>query len=179
MVDPVAASRFGHRALFVGLAALILFVRLLPLSAEPSHWPGPDVLLCLTVVWALRRPDYSPAPVIAAIFFVEDLLTLRPPGLWTLIVLVGTEFLRRRETGTRDLPFLAEWAMAGIVMAAMMLANRLAYAVFVIPEGGFGQMLAQLTVTVIAYPVLALIMQASVGLRRAATGEVDALGHRL
>lgn len=179
MVDPVAASRLGHRALFVGLAALILFVRLLPLSTLPARWPGPDMLLCLTVVWVLRRPDYSPALVIAAIFLTEDLLTLRPPGLWAMIVLMGTEFLRRRETGTRDLPFLAEWGMAAATMAAMMLVYRLAFVVFVIPQGSFVQSLVELIATAITYPVLAVLMQFSFGLRRAATGEVDALGHRL
>jgi len=179
MVDPIAASRLGYRLLFVGLAALILFVRLLPLSTLPAAWPGPDLLLCLAVVWVLRRPDYTPALIVAAIFVVDDLMTLRPPGLWALIVLVGTEFLRRRETGTRDLPFLAEWGMAGMVMAAMLIINRIAYLVFMLPEAPFSQYLVQAAATLAAYPLLALVMQASFGLRRAATGEVDALGHRL
>jgi rod shape-determining protein MreD len=179
MVDPVAAARVGFRTLFFALATLILFVRILPLSTAPGGWPGPDLLLCLTVVWVLRRPDYVPALSIAAVFLIDDLMSLRPPGLWSLIVLMGTEFLRSREAATRDLPFMLEWVLAGGVLAAMLFANRFAHAVFMIPQSGLSQVLVQFMATCLAYPVLAIVMQLCFGLRRAATGEVDALGHRL
>jgi rod shape-determining protein MreD len=179
MVDPVTAHRLGFRLLFIGLAALILFARILPLTTLPVVWPGPDMLLCLAIVWVLRRPDYIPALVVAGVFLVDDLLAMRPPGLWALIVLLACEFLRSRETGTRDLPFLGEWMMAGAVIAVVILANQAAYVIFMIPQGGFAQPLIQLVTTVLAYPLVAIAMQVSFGLRRAATGEVDALGHRL
>ena len=113
MVDPVTSTRLGYQAAFVGLAALVLFVRALPLSAVPAVIPAPDLLLCLAIAWVLRRPDFIPVVVIVAVFLMEDILSMRPPGLWTLIVLFGTEFLRSRATLTRDLPFLLEWAMVG------------------------------------------------------------------
>lgn len=179
MVDPFAAIRVGHRALFFLLAGLIIFVRILPLSTTPASWPGPDLLLCLTVVWVLRRPDYIPALAVAIVFFLDDLVSLRAPGLWSLVVLVGTEFLRTREAATRDLPFLLEWVFAAAVIAGMIFANRFALALFMVPQAGSGQALVQFLATVLTYPVLALMMQWAIGLRRAAPGEVDALGHRL
>ena len=108
MVDPASASRISHRLLFVAIAALILFLRLLPLTAEPVRWPGPDLILCLTFAWILRRTDYLPAYLIVIVFFVDDLLSMRPPGLWTLLALFATEFLRSREMLLRDLPFALE-----------------------------------------------------------------------
>ena len=60
-----------------------------------ATWPAPDLMLALTLAWVVRRPDLLPAPLIAAYFFVEDILMMRPPGLWALIVLGATEFLRR------------------------------------------------------------------------------------
>ena len=51
-------------------------------------------------------------------FLLDDLLSYRPPGLWTALVLIATEVLRARESGTRDLPFWGEWAMVGAVMLA-------------------------------------------------------------
>jgi len=42
-------------------------VRILPLSTEPGSVPGPDVVLCLTFAWVLRRPEYVPALLIAAV----------------------------------------------------------------------------------------------------------------
>ena len=198
MVDPRTATRISYRGLYVGLVALIVFYRLLPLSALPSswplpgfillrmpawmlpgQWPGADVLLCLTVVWILRRPDFIPATIVVAVFLVDDLLSMRPPGLWAAIVLLGTEFLRARETASRDLPFLGEWMMAGVVIVMMTLAYRLFSAIFIIPQVSLGATILSMLATILAYPVLAILMQMVFGLRRAATGEVDALGHRL
>lgn len=198
MVDPRTATRIGYRTLYVGLVALVLFYRLLPLSALPApwplpefilvkmpqwmmpdQWPGADMLLCLTVVWVLRRPDFIPAFILVPIFLMDDLLSMRPPGLWAAIVLMGTEFLRARETATRDLPFLGEWMMAGVVIAAMTLTYRFVHAVFMIPQVSLGATLLCMVATIAAYPFLAYAMQLVFGLRRAATGEVDAFGHRL
>ena len=198
MVDPRTATRFGYRSLFLAFAALILFFRLLPLSSGnspwplptavlenmpdwlyPYEWPGQDTLLCLAIVWVLRRPYFIPALMVAGVFFLDDLLSMRPPGLWALIVLVGTEFLRSRELATRDLPFLAEWLMAGGVIAAMTLANRLVLALFMIPQVSLGPTILQMATTIVIYPLLAYAMQIAFDLRRAATGEVDEFGQRI
>lgn len=179
MVDPIRRARFLHAALFVALAATVLFVRMLPLSAMPARWPGPDLILCLTLVWVLRRPDYVPALMIALVFLVEDLLTMRPPGLWPLIVLGATEFLRSREAVLRDLPFGLEWLLTGALIVAMVLVNHAVLALFVVPQGGAGPALVRALATMAAYPVVVFASLQAFGLRKAAPGEVDALGHRL
>lgn len=198
MIDPRAARLWSHRGLFLGLCALVLFYCMLPLGAAPAEWPlpaalvnllpdglsphewpGPDYLLCLTLVWVFRRPEFIPAPMIVLVFFAADLLSMRPPGLWTAIVLAGTEFVRRRENATRDLPFLGEWLMAASVLAAMVLAERFALAVFMVPRVDLGPVLIRLVATILIYPFMALLMHYAFGLRRAATGEVDAFGKKL
>jgi rod shape-determining protein MreD len=179
MVDPVAAHRLGYRLLYVGLAAGLLFVRVLPLSAQPVRVPGPDLVVALTIVWVLRRPDYVPALLIAAVFLVEDLLLMRPPGLWAVIVLVGTEFLRSREATLRDLPFAVEWLVAGTLIAAMTLVRELVLAAFLVPQGAAGLVALQGLATILAYPLVVLLAHFGFGLRKAAPGQVDALGHRL
>ena len=179
MVDPRTAARLSYRALFLVLALADLFVRLMPLSALPSDWPGPDVLVCLTVLWVQRRPDYLPSFMIAALFFLDDLMTMRPPGLWALIVLIGTEILRVREAGMRDLPFWGEWLAGGAFMAAMVLTYQFFLTLFMVPGVSLGPVLLNLFATIALYPPLALGLQWLVGLRRTATGEVDALGQRL
>ncbi len=42
MVAPRTATLWGYRSLFLGLVAVILFLRLLPLSALPDAWPLPE-----------------------------------------------------------------------------------------------------------------------------------------
>lgn len=179
MVDPVSSARLGYRLLFLVMVVIVLFVRALPLSALPATIPGPDLLLCLAAAWVLRRPEYVPALVIVAVFLLEDVLTMRPLGLWTLIALVGTEFLRSRAIFARDLPFPVEWAMVGVVIVAMTIANRVVLAIFMVPQAGLGPVLLQVVVTLIAYPGVVFISHALLGLRKAAPGQVDALGHRL
>jgi rod shape-determining protein MreD len=179
MVDPVTASRISYRLLYVALAVLVLFLRVLPLSAMPSHWPGPDLILCLTFVWLLRRADYLPALVIVAVFAVDDLVSMRPPGLWTLIALVTTEFIRSREVFLRDLPFALEWAIFAAAVMVMTVSNRLILDLFMVPQSGFDLTILEVLSTLAAYPVVVLATVWIFGLRRAVTGQIDALGHRI
>lgn len=179
MVDAVSANRFGYRGLFLGLALAVFFVRLLPLSLEPVTWPGPDLLLGLTLAWVLRRPDFVPATVVVAVFLLEDMLLMRPPGLWALLVLLGTEFLRDRAVVLRDIPFVVEWLMVSALVALLLLADRMVLAVAMVPQAGLGLMLAQYLSTVLAYPLVVGLSQFVFGLRKVAPGEVDQLGHRI
>ena len=96
MVDPVTRARLWHRVLFVTIAALVLLLRLLPLSPSASGFSGPDITLALILAWVLRRPEYVPVALILVVVVVEDLLLQRPPGLWPLIVLGATHWLRVR-----------------------------------------------------------------------------------
>lgn len=176
MIDPVTARRWTYRALFVALAALLLFLRLLPLSTLPARIPGPDLMLCIAFAWVLRRPDFVPALAIVAVFVIEDMLAMRPPGLWALFVLLGSEFLRDRAGAMRGLPFLAEWATVTAVMAIMLLANRLVLALVMVPQTGLGPTLLQLLTTVAAYPLVVAASHLALGLR--APGELDGMRSR-
>lgn len=198
MVDPRTATQWGYRTLFLALSALIIVMGLLPLTALPQGWPLPeavlayfpdwlyphdwpgfDMLLCLSLVWVLRRPDFVPILLLAAVFLIEDLLSYRPPGLWPAIVLLGTEFLRSRESAMRALPFWSEWVMVAMVVGAMFLAQRLVLALFMVPQVALGAQVLYALTTIAAYPVLALAMHYGLGLYRAAPGEVDPWGQRL
>lgn len=176
MIDPVTAHRWSYRALFLALGALLLFLRLLPLSTLPARIPGPDLMLCITFAWVLRRPDFVPAVAIVAVFVIEDMLAMRPPGLWALVVLLGSEFLRDRAGAMRGLPFMAEWATVTAVMAIMLLANRLVLALVMVPQTGLGLTLLQLLTTVAAYPLVVAASHLALGLR--APGEIGGMGGR-
>lgn len=179
VIDPVAARLWAYRAAFAGLAALVLFVRILPLGATAGGFPGPDLMLCLTLAWVSRRPDYLPALLIAAVVLVEDLVLMRPPGLWAALVVLGTEFLRGRAAITRQFGFLAEWFLVAVMMFGMLMAYRIVLAVAFLDQPGFGYAFAQTVMSVLSYPVVAGLLQVALGLRKPLTGEVDAFGRRL
>lgn len=154
MIDPATSRRWMLRGVFLALALFLMFLRLLPLSTLPTHWPGPDLLLCLAFAWVLRRPDVVGAPLLVAVFLLEDMLTLRPPGLWTLLVLFGSEFLRDRASALRRLPFLVDWAMVAAVIFLITLANRLVLGLAMVPQAGLWLTVMQMIATMLAYPVL-------------------------
>lgn len=179
MVDPVAASRLAHRALFLGLAAGLLFIGLLPLSAMPARFPGPDLMLCLTLAWVQRRPDYVPALMVVAVFLIDDILSMRPLGLWPLIVLLGTEFLRSRDATLRDMPFALEWLITSVIIAVLSIANWLVLELVMVPQTRFGLTVLQVIASAAAYPAVVGVTLLAFGIRKTATGEVDALGRRI
>lgn len=168
-----------HRLLFLALALAMLFLRLLPLRSEAGDMPGPDLLLCLIFAWTMRRPDYLPALLIAAVVLLEDLVLMRPPGLWAGLVVVASEFIRGRVALTRELNFGVEWLLVAGLMVALMVANRMIFALFLLPQTNFGYALLQVVMSMIAYPVVVFLSRVLLDLRKPATGEVDAYGRRM
>ena len=179
MADRASTDIWLHRGIFVLIAVVLFFIRLLPLGAQAGHWPGPDLLLCLVIGWVMRRPDYLPVWLIAVVVFVEDMLLMRPPGLWTALVVIVAEFLRGRVALTRELNFAVEWLLASTLMLALLLAYRLAFAATLIPQTSFGFALVQTIGTALCYPVLVIVSQMMLNVHKPATGEVDARGRKL
>ncbi|MFO1139591.1 MAG: rod shape-determining protein MreD [Paracoccus sp. (in: a-proteobacteria)] len=155
MIEPARRQRLLGQALFILLFLAILFWRLVPMAPGRVPWPGPDLTLCLTLVWALRRPEQVPVLIIALIVLIEDIMLLRPIGLWAAIMVIGTEAARKREAGWRELPFMVEWLRVSILMAMMMVAYRFVQAIFFLPLPPLGQVILQYIATVATYPLVA------------------------
>lgn len=179
MVERMLGPVIGHRLLFLVLAFALFFLRLLPINTVSDSWPGPDILLCLVFAWSLRRPDYLPFWLVAIVIFLEDILLMRPLGLWAALVVAGAEFLQSRTSLTRELNFGVEWILVSGVMAAQFLANRLIFAFALVPQVPVSYTLVQLVATILFYPVVVVLSRLAFGLRKPAMGEVDAIGRRI
>jgi rod shape-determining protein MreD len=179
MVDPARASVWLHRGVFLLLSVFLLFLKLLPLGSMAGDLPGPDILLCLIFAWLVRRPDYLPVLLIVLVLLLEDLILMRPPGLWTALVLIATEFMRARILLARELSFWAEWALVAGLMVALLVAYRLVFAFALMPQPGFGFALLQTLWSILSYPLVVAASRFALDLRKPAMGEVDAYGRRL
>lgn len=179
MVDAGTRQVWLHRLLFVAMVLALLFLRLLPLRSEAGDMPGPDLLLCVIFAWTMRRPDYLPALLIAAVVLLEDMVLMRPPGLWAALVVVASEFIRGRVALTRELNFGVEWLLVAGLMVALMVVNRMIFALFLLPQTNFGYALLQVVMSMIAYPVVVFLSRVLLDLHKPATGEVDAYGRRM
>jgi rod shape-determining protein MreD len=196
MVDGATREIWLHRGLFVAIALVTLFWRLLPLPeammsdcGEAAVWchftvwlnrmPGPDLLLCIVFAWTMRRPDYLPVLLIAAAVLLEDMILMRPPGLWTALVLMAAEFVRGRVALTRELNFGIEWLLVAGMMVAMLLVYRMVFAMVLVPQASFGFAMVGVVWSILTYPVVVFLSRYVLDLHKPAMGEVDAYGRRM
>lgn len=179
MVDDATRSIWLHRLLFIAIALLLLFFRLLPLGSMAGELPGPDILLCIVFAWTMRRPDYLPALLITAVVLLDDMILMRPPGLWTAIVVIASEFVRARVALTRELNFGVEWLLVAGMMVAMLVAYRLVFAIVLLPQPAFGFAMVQVLWSILCYPAVVGLSRYLLDLHKPAMGEVDAYGRRM
>ncbi len=177
MIDPLTLRMWLYRMLLVGLAGLITFVHILPLSNNSGGLPGPDLVLSMVLAWVIRRPEYVPVYIVALLVFLIDMLSQHPPGLRAALVVLGLEFLRQRQAGSTDMPFVAEWILVVLVMAGIVLGERLVLAVFLVEQVSLGKTLLRLVISGATYPIVVAFSIYVLGVRRLQPGEADALRH--
>jgi rod shape-determining protein MreD len=160
------------RGVFVLVSAVILMLHMVPLDLRPAQWAAPDLMLAMVCVWVARRPDYVPVLLIAAVFFLADLLLQRPPGLWTALVILLTEAIRNRHRELRSMPFLAEWGFVTLGLIVITLANRFVLAIVLTPQAPLGLTLMQLGGTILIYPVVVFAGYLLLGVAHPAPGDL-------
>lgn len=176
MVDPITTRRFLFRCMFLLLCAVIIFMKMLPLSTIPSAVPGPDWLFCLTAVWIMRRPRWAPVGLIILVHLVADILYLRPIGLWPAISLLGYEYLRGKSGGPTEISPPLEVGMAGAVFAVLVAINAIFQFVFGIAQPNLGVLLLHVIVTIMAYPFVIAFSHFVIRVRRARPTDMDGSG---
>lgn len=179
MAEPRPARIWIMRGAFVGLSLLVIFYHLLPLDMMPPRYAGPDLLVALCFAWALRRPDYVPALSVAGVMLLADILFQRPPGLWAALVLLATELLKSRDRRDRESTFAMEWIAVATVLLAITIAYRLVLGLLIVPSGTSFLALMRYAVTVLCYPLVVIVSQYLLGVRRMAPGDFDHAGRSL
>jgi rod shape-determining protein MreD len=179
MAERVRRQIYVWRAGLAGFVVLVMLWRLLPPTAEAGRWPAPDWLLVVACAVVLRRPEFLPAGLLAVLVLAEDLLLMRPPGLWAALVLGGVEFLRGRAAFSRELSVLAEWAMVAVVIVLIFLVNQLVLILFFVPQPAVWMTGIHLAGTIAVYPLVVMALRYGAGMRKPATGELDVMGQKL
>ncbi len=141
-------------------------------------WVSPDLLICFAFAWSFRRPDYVPAILLAVVFLISDLLLQRPPGLWALLALLACENLKVRGRTLRDSTFGAEWVTVTLLLAGILLVNRIVLSVLLIPPPQLGLSLLELGMTILVYPAVVFVTHTLMGVRKAAPGDLDGASPR-
>lgn len=164
---------WGYGLLYVALAFGLIVIRLLPLGPASGLFVAPDLLLALTLAWVLRQPHVLPIGLVVAVFLLADFLLQRPPGLWTALALITTEYIRVQRRTMPELNFVLEWGwMAGLILA-MTLADRVVLWALGATQTTIGLALVQALTTIIAYPLVVLVSHYIFGLRNLSPSEVE------
>jgi rod shape-determining protein MreD len=179
-MNDLSQTRLWLMRMGFGFLALVIMVfHLLPLDTLPRIWAGPDLLLGFACAWCLRRPEYVPALGLALLFLLADLLLQRPPGLWAGLALIGCEHLKARGRTLRDSGFVAEWLAVAAVLIAITLGNRLLLLLAFLDLPPLTLDLSALVATLLTYPLVVLVTHGIMRVRKAAPGDLDALGQRV
>ncbi|MBR9842937.1 MAG: rod shape-determining protein MreD [Rhodobacteraceae bacterium] len=167
--------KWPMRLAYVGLSLLFLALAFLPFQTVPRGWAGPDWIVVLTLAWAARRPDYVPVLAVGLVVLLADFLLMRPPGLLAALMVIARQVLRHRATALRDAPFPNEWLTVAGIMVVITVAERLAYAIFLLDQPPLGLALMRLVTGILAYPVAVFASQLLLGLRKPQPGDDDTL----
>ena len=93
---------WGQRIFYLLISLLLIVWLIAPQNSLSQGLPTPEFLLCLTLAIIFRRPDVLPTILIAIVFLFCDFLFNRPIGLWTVIVIIISEFAKTQYWRYKD-----------------------------------------------------------------------------
>jgi len=169
---------FTMYLIYLGITFLILFFQLIPLNLFPEAWVGPDILLGVTHAWVTRQPDFVPILLVTVSFLLADFLLQRPPGLFALLVVIGTEYIKSHVNGLRYASFIEEWITAGFAITFIIVAFWCVQAVVGIGQAPFTMSLLHIVATIITYPAILLGSHIFFGIRKSPSHSDDSMGRR-
>ncbi len=171
MADLVSRA-WLFRAGFLLLAGAVGFVQLLPLDIGPDdRVPGQELVLVVAFAWLVRRPEFVPPLLLAAVFLIADILFMRPPGLWAALVVLAGEFLRARRARLIAATFFMEWLLVAAVLLVMKVMETAMLTLSGIAHPGMDVTLMHFGLAILIYPVVVLLTERVLGLRKLHPGD--------
>ena len=138
---------------YLAIVALVVLLQTMLLQSLPYPVAPADVPLAITLAWIMRRPDVISPILITLAFLFADAILQRPPGLWTLIVLCASIFLRMRTRGRKEVQFLYEWFIISLVIAVSFLVQYFALMFTFLPVPDLQPYLVQVLLGILIYPI--------------------------
>lgn len=158
-LSPVAAN-----LALAGFGLVAILAAMIPLAPGGALVP-PDILWCVVVAFAVRRPGAAPLWLIVMLGLTGDLMLSRPVGLGALALVLSAEAMRANARFFRSAPFLVEW-LAAMALFALALAGMEALLRLAMTEGPtLGAAARHVVATAVAYPLVVFCLTRLPGLR--------------
>jgi len=152
IVDP-SLRILRLRFTYLLIVMLLVLFQTMPIHTSIDQFSMPDIPLVITFVWVMRRPDVMGPILITIAFLFADMILQRPPGLWALIVLCGSMFLRSRTIYFKEVIFFYEWLTISIVIIICFIANQFLLLLTFLPTHNLEFLVKQALFTIMLYPI--------------------------
>ncbi|MEL6335479.1 MAG: rod shape-determining protein MreD [Pseudomonadota bacterium] len=163
MVPTTAA--LWRMALMVALGLAAILLEAAPVGIAPHSLPSPDLLALVVVIFAIRRPDAVPLPVVFVLGLTRDLLTDLPVGAGALALVLTAEAMRLMSANLLRGSLLREGLItAGVLLATFALPYLLALILFVQPPYVLA-VVRQWVITVACWPAMLVLIRWGCGIR--------------
>ena len=141
------------RLTYLLIVMLLVLFQTMPIHTSIDQFAMPDIPLVITFVWVMRRPDVMGPILITIAFLFADMILQRPPGLWTLIALCGSMFLRSRTIYFKEVIFFYEWVMISIVVIICVTVHQFLLLLTFLPTHNLVLLVKQALFTIMLYPI--------------------------
>lgn len=168
-----------YRASFVGIGLLCVLWSIIPFDLSADALPVPDLFYCITMAYVVRRPEYVPIWAVFFVFFMRDVLTQAPLGLFTLLIVMATEVVRANIQAFREYIFGLEWLWIAAIFVFITLLQQALLALTLSDTPRLLEQVLLILFTVLVYPVIVGAMKFGFGITRPRPGVYDAWGKRL
>lgn len=159
MVKDSALRIFWLRLTYLLIALSLILLQTLPIHTSQYQFIKPDFLLIITYAWIMRRPDVMGPILITIAFLFTDFILQRPPGLWTLITLCGSMFLKMRVLDFKEVVFFYEWLLVAIVVTLNFILYHFALLLTFLPMHNLKLYILHAFLTLITYPIFIWIFK--------------------
>ena len=152
----MASPLLGLIPAAAGLLAVVIGD--LPFSLLGGNIPPPLLSLMPVYFWSMVRPDLMPPALAFVIGFLEDLLSGGAPGYWGLSYVVTYSLIdvqRDVFAGLSGIGAVAGFATAALVTCIAYYVIACVMNAALLPAG---TLLSQVVISVIYYPLVALLM---------------------
>ena len=145
---------WGQRIFYLLISLLLIVWLIAPQNSLSQGLPTPEFLLCLTLAIIFRRPDVLPTILIAIVFLFCDFLFNRPIGLWTVIVIIISEFAKTQYWRYKDSNFITTWFFISFLISSGIFSYMIILNVLLVPQSNFWQYIIWALITMLTYPVI-------------------------
>jgi rod shape-determining protein MreD len=168
-----------YRGGFVAIGFALVLWSIVPFDMTAGTLPAPDIFYCITMLYVVRRPVFVPVWSIFCVFFLRDILTQAPLGLFTLLIVLGSEIVRTNIQVFREYLFALEWLWVAIIFACIAIIQQILMFLTLSQTPRIVDQLYLIVFTVATYPVIVGAVKYGFGITRPRPGESDAWGKRL